>query len=234
MTQTFRSSAAPAADFAAARSAMVESQLRPNKVTDQRILGIMGELPRELFVPSHLVGVAYLDDDIPLLGSRTLMQPMILARLLQAADIKPGEKLLDLAPATGYSTLVAAALTDKVFAVEPDAVLHKELEANVARYAPGRVTVRAGAPVEGFLAHAPFDVTFINGCVELVPQILFDQLAEGGRLVAVVRKYGPAHAAHTGEARLYRKTNGALDTQPLFDANIAPAPGFAAPCRFAL
>lgn len=223
---------AAAPDFALARFNMIESQLRPNAVTDIRLIEAMRAIPRELFVPSTLVGVAYLDENIPLIAGRALMQPMVLARLIQAAEIKPGERVLDLAPATGYSTLVLAALSGSVVGVEPDALLHKEAESNVAEYAPGQARILAGAPVEGCVKYAPFDVIFVNGSVEFLPELLFDQLAEGGRLVAVVRHYGPAYAAHAGEARLYRKIKGEISWESLFDANVPPAPGFTAPRGF--
>ncbi|MDE1901076.1 MAG: protein-L-isoaspartate O-methyltransferase [Alphaproteobacteria bacterium] len=219
-------------DFATARFNMIEGQLRPNQVTDLRILDVMGSLPRELFVPSHLVGVAYLDEDIALMGGRSLMKPMVLARLIQAADIKPTDTVLDLAPATGYSTLVLAALAGRVIAVEPDAVLYAEAEHNIAKYAAGKATVLAGAPVEGCKIHETFDVIFINGSIEFVPQILLDQLAEGGRLVAVMMFHDKPHAAHTGQAAIYRKENGVIAQHMLFNANVRPAPGFTAPRGF--
>jgi protein-L-isoaspartate(D-aspartate) O-methyltransferase len=226
---------AAAPDFRAARANMIEGQLRPNKVTDLRLLAAMGEIPREVFVPSTLVGVAYLDESIPLISSRALMQPMILARLIQAAQITDGDRVLDLAPATGYSTVVLAALAASVVAVEPDAVLCKEAELNLGKYAPGKTTVLAGAPVEGCLSHPPhepFDVILINGSVDFLPEAVVGQLADGGRLVTVMRHYGPAHAAHTGEARVYRKTGNSLSWTALFDANVPPAPGFQTPRGF--
>lgn len=221
-----------APDFAAARFAMIESQLRPNQVVDMAVIEAMGRLPRELFVLSSWVGVAYLDEDIPLISGRFLMQPMILARLIQAAQVQAGDKVLDLAVGTGYSTLVLASLTNSVYGVEPDAILHKEAEKNVALYAPGRATILAGAPVEGCRVHAPFDVILINGSVDSVSDHIFSQLAEGGRLVVVVRHYGAAHAARTGHARLYCKENSQITMQELFDANIQAAPGFISPRGF--
>lgn len=219
-------------DFSAARRNMVEGQLRPNNVTDPRILDAMAEIPRELFVPSTLVGVAYVDENIPLISNRTLMQPMVLARLIQAAEIKQGDRVLELAPATGYSTLILARLTDSIFCVEPDSLLHREVETNIAEYAFGKAKLLAGAPIEGCIVNAPFDVIFINGSVELIPEFFFDQLSEGGRLVAIVRSSGPAHASHVGQARVYRKTNGEITWTSPFDANVPLAPGFAAPLGF--
>jgi protein-L-isoaspartate(D-aspartate) O-methyltransferase len=215
-------------DFALARRNMVEGQLRPNGVGDPRILAVMGEIPRELFVPFTHVGVAYIDDNLRLISNRYLMQPMILARLLQAAEIEPTDRVLELAPATGYSTLVLTALAASVFSVEPDALLHKEAEKLLAAYAPGKATVLAGAPVEGCIAHAPFDVIFINGSVEFLPDFLFEQLAEGGRLVAVRGSYGTS----PGQARLYRKKNGETSWVSLFEASVPPAPGFAVTREF--
>lgn len=219
-------------DFAAARHNMVEGQLRPNGVTDPRILEAMGDVPREVFVPFTHVGVAYVDDNIRLISGRYLMKPMVLARLLQAAEIKPDDRVLELAPATGYSTLVLAALTPAVSAVEPDALLHKEAEKNIAAYAPGRATVLAGAPVEGCIARAPFDAIFINGSVEFVPDFLFEQLEEGGRLVAIICAYGSARSSRIGQARLYRKTKGATTCASLFEATVPRAPGFSVPRKF--
>ena len=232
MTQSSSPELSASPDFALARYNMVESQLRPNGVTDLPLLEAMGRVPRELFVPSTLVGVAYLDENIPLITGRSLMQPMVLARLIQAAEIKPGDHVLDLAPATGYSTMILAALGGAVTGVEPDALLHKEAEINVAHYASGQAQVLAGAPVEGCIVAAPFNVIFVNGSVEFLPELLFNQLADGGRLVAVMRSYGPAHAAHAGDARLYHKKNGEISWRSLFTANIPPIPGFAAPRGF--
>ena len=234
MSVTPQTSAAPppAADFALARFNMVESQLRPNGVTDSRLIEAMGRIPRELFVPSTLVGVAYLDENIPLIASRTLMQPMVLAKLIQATEVKPQDRVLDLAPATGYSTLLLAAMGAHIVGVEPDSLLHKEAETNIATYAPTKAEILAGAPVEGCIAYGPFDVILINGSVEFVPEILFKQLADGGRLSVIVRHFGTANAAHTGQARLYRKKGDEVTWEALFDANVPPAPGFTSPRGF--
>ncbi len=222
----------PSPDYSVARANMVESQLRPNGVKEPRLIAALAAAPREVFVPSTLVGVAYLDENIPLISGRSLMQPMVLAKLIQALDIKPTDRVLDLACATGYSTLVLAGLADKVVGVEPDSLLLQEAEGNMAKYAGGKATIRAGAPVEGCGVDAPFDAILVNGSVEFLPEILFSQLAEGGRLVAVMRGHDAARFAHTGQARLYRKTKGEIAWVSLFDAAVAPAPGFVGPVGF--
>lgn len=221
-----------ALDFTTIRRNMVERQLRPNKVVDPRILEAMGDIPRELFVPFTHVGVAYSDESIRLISDRHLMRPTLLARLLQAAEIKSDDRVLELAPATGYSTLVLTALSGKIFSVEPNSLLHKETEKNVSIYAPGRATVLAGAPVEGCVVHAPFDVIFINGAVEFIPDFLFSQLSEGGRLIAVIHAHDRARTAHTGQARIYRRHKGEVLWTALFEATTPLAPGFQAPRPF--
>jgi protein-L-isoaspartate(D-aspartate) O-methyltransferase len=219
-------------DFATARRNMVEGQLRPNSISDRKILLAMSDIPRENFVPFTHVGVAYADDNIQLISSRYLMKPLALALLLQAAEITPQDSVLELAPATAYSTLVLTALAGSVAAVEPDALLHKEAEKNIATYAPGKASILAGAPVEGCIARAPFDAIFINGSVEFVPNFLLEQLGEGGRLVAVVRDYGSTCTAHAGHARLYRKVKGEMTWTTLFEISVPLAPGFKLPRGF--
>ncbi len=215
-------------DFAAARRYMVEGQLRPCGISDSRLLAAMNAVPREIFVPFTHVGVAYIDDDIRLISNRYLMRPLTLARLLQAAQIGPTDRVLELAPATGYSTLVLTKLAASVLAVEPDSLLHSEAEKNVAALAPGKAIVLAGAPIEGCAAQGPFDVIFINGIVESVPTYLYDHLDEGGRLVAIV---GPENAK-VGEARLCTKNADTVSCVPLFETAAFPAPGFFTPKGF--
>lgn len=220
------------ADYAAARFHMVEGQLRPNKVTDQRILDVMGTLPREFFVPSPMAGIAYQDEDIQVMSGRYLMEPMVLARLLQEASIGPEDRVLDIAPATGYSTAVIARLVKDVIGVESNASLQKQAIDNLASLKIENASIQQGNMTEGSKDQAPYNVILINGSVEVLPEKLFAQLAEGGRLVAVMRQYGPARAAHIGEARLYEKIHGAVSSRPLFDANIHPLMEFNAPAKF--
>ncbi|MDD4616782.1 MAG: protein-L-isoaspartate O-methyltransferase [Alphaproteobacteria bacterium] len=216
-------------DYATARHNMVENQLRATGIIDPRILAVMNEVPREVFVPFTHVGVAYMDDAIKLISGRYLMRPVVFARLLQAAEITPTDGVLELAPATGYSTLVLTRLAASVSSVEPDALLHKEAEKNLAVLAPGKAAVYAGAPVEGCIANAPFDVIFINGSVDYVPEYLFTQLDEGGRLVAVVRSQG---IAQNGKIMRFRKIRGEINSEVLFEADAPLAPGFALPRKF--
>ena len=107
-------------DYAAARRHMVDSQIRPNKVTDERIMKAMGKVPREIFVPPSLKGVAYVDEDIQIAPGRFLMEPQVLARLIQAAEIEPTDAVLEIGSATGYASAILSHLAESVVAVESD------------------------------------------------------------------------------------------------------------------
>jgi protein-L-isoaspartate(D-aspartate) O-methyltransferase len=222
----------PAPDFATARFNMVESQIRPNKVRDNRVLNAFGKIPRENFVPMPMTGIAYIDNDIQVAGGRYLLEPMVLARLIEEAQIKPTDSVLDLACATGYSTAVIAALANTVVGVESDHGLHGQALSNIAALDIKNAEIHANTLTEGFATLAPYDVIIVNGAVDVVPDALTEQLAEQGRLMVVVRHFGPAKAAHTGEARLYEKINGHISFRSLFDANVKLLPGFAAPHKF--
>jgi len=220
-------------DFTAARFHMVESQIKPNKVTDERILKAMGDLPREIFVPSSMTGIAYIDEDMQVVPGRYLLEPMVLARLLQEADVKPGDRVLDIAPATGYSTAVLASLAEEVVSVESDPALQKQAIYNLNVLGTSNTDIQCGALTEGWSAEAPYDVILINGSVEVVPSTLTDQLAEGGRLLLVMRMRESGSAFRTGEARLYQKNHSQISHRALFDANVNLLPGFEKPKTFA-
>jgi protein-L-isoaspartate(D-aspartate) O-methyltransferase len=219
-------------DFAMARYHMIESQLRPNTVRNELILGAMGSLPREMFVPDNLKGIAYIDEDIQVAPNRYLLEPMVLARLLQEADIKLTDRVLDIAPATGYSTALMASIASHVVAVEADTELKVHTEQNLRQLDLTNFTVRSGAFADGANGPGPYDLVLINGGIDAVPEMLLAQLAEGGRLAAVVRRYGPGHAAHLSEARLYVKLRGHISHRALFDANVKLLPGMQAVAGF--
>ena len=213
-------------DFSVARFHMVEAQLRANHVRDERVLNILRNLPREEFVPPSLASLAYVDEDIEVAPGRFLLEPMILARLIQEANIKPTDRVLDLAPATGYSTAVLARLAAEVVAVESDQALALATQINLKKTNITNVRVEQGALTSGFPSAAPYDVIFINGSVEVLPESLAAQLATGGRLVTVVQ------AGPVGEARLYEKHKTALPYAALFNANVNPLAAFAAKPSF--
>ena len=225
---------AVAPDFVAARLNLIESQLRPNKIRDEGVLEAMGSLPRERFVPSLKRGIAYIDRDLEVASGRFLLEPMVLARLLQEAALQPSDKVLDIAPATGYSSAVLGRLVKEVVALEPDAALRKTAQDHMTALGIANVTFQEGVFARGCPDQGPYDVIFSNGAVDAVPQNWFDQLKEGGRLLVVVREYAHAHAAHRGEARIYQKLRGQIAQRDLFEASTSLLTGMAAPVKFHL
>lgn len=193
---------------------MVASQLRTNKITDERLLAAMSDIPRELFVPDERRDLAYIDEDIPLGRGRHLLEPMIFARLVQMAGIGPQDVVLDVACGSGYSSAVLGRLARAVVAVESDPEFAKTAAANVAAAGLDNVVVEQGAVADGLSAQAPYDAILINGAVERIPGALVDQLAEGGRMGVVVRE-GPG----PGVAELLTKSRGAVSRRAVFDAN---------------
>src|SRR5262249_19223440 len=153
----------------AARSHMIESQLRPNKVSDDRVLDAFASIRRELFLPEHLRSVAYIDEDLPLGGGRYLMEPMVAARLLQAASIARTDVVLIIGGGTGYEAALAARLARNVFALEEDAELARQARAALVELAIASVSVVEGPSREGYRAHAPYDVMLFGGAVAEVP-----------------------------------------------------------------
>ena len=173
-----------------------------------------------------------MDEDLRVGQGRYLLEPMILARLIESAAIQPYDRVLDIAPATGYSTAVLASMVTDVIAIESDVALQKEASNNLATLRITNAHVIAAPMTEGWGVKAPYDVILINGCVDAVPEVLLAQLNEGGRLVAVVRHSDSSGLAHTGEARLYEKIHGTVSSRALFGANGKPVPGFETAQKF--
>jgi protein-L-isoaspartate(D-aspartate) O-methyltransferase len=214
-------------EFAAARRMMVDGQVRTADVTDLRLIAALQDVPRERFVPPAMVGLAYLDRDVPVgeNGDRRLLKPMVLAKLIQAAEIGEDDRVLDVGCATGYSTAVLSNLAREVFALEEDSSLARR--AMEALRGLRHVTVVTGELSAGWPAAAPYDAIVLNGAVEIAPQALCRQLKEGGRLACVMGT-GPA-----GKAVVYRRGSEEIGSRPIFDAHAPLLPGFAKPAVFA-
>lgn len=216
-------------DYAAQRTNMVESQLRPNQITDEAVLTAMEELPREIFVPAALADVSYIDEDLTIAPGRTMLEPMVQARLAQSAGIKPGDKVLEIACGTGYGTALLAKLGAKVTAIDIDSTLLATAAASLRRL--NLTAELMAAPLErGYPEHGAYDVIIVCGAVANVPESWGKQLAEGGRLLVVVR--ADNGVAQNGVAQLLRKTAGALTRENLFTAQTPYLPGFAPQQRF--
>ena len=215
-----------AIDFAAARRSMVTNQLVPNRVSDERVTGAMGAVARELFVPEAFRAAAYADEDVALGRGRYVMEPRVFARLLQAAAVGANDLVLDIGCGSGYSSAVLAKLAATVVALEADAELAARATQTLARAGADNVAVVTGPMREGYAQQGPYDVIFVNGAVPAIPDRLAAQLADGGRLVAVVG------AARLGKATLVVNVGGVAAVQALFDAAVPALPGFAEPSTF--
>jgi protein-L-isoaspartate(D-aspartate) O-methyltransferase len=207
--------------YETARTCMVESQLRPNKVTDPRVLAAFRGIRREFFAPEHLRVVAYIDDDLPLGKGRYLMEPMVAARLLQAAAVERTDTTLIVGAGTGYEAALVAVLARSVLALEEDPDLARRARAALAEHSIASVSLVEGPLPQGHRARAPYDVVFFCGAVAEVPAEIGAQLAEGGRLVAVVKP-----GSGTGCAALTTRIGGVLAHRVLFDAATPWLPGF--------
>src|SRR5262245_8982477 len=219
-------------DFAAARRMMVDGQVRTSDVTDLRIVAAMLELPRERFVPESKAGLAYLDLDIAVkeatakAPARCLLKPMVLAKMVQAAELDASDQVLDVGCATGYSSALLSRLAHSVVVLEEDEALARLARENLKAVGAANVTVVTGPLTQGWPAAAPYDAVFVNGATEVAPHTLARQLKAGGRLVAVLGR------APAGQAMLYRCVAGDISGWPIFDAAAPVLPGFAAPPAF--
>ncbi|MFT4080274.1 protein-L-isoaspartate O-methyltransferase family protein [Rhodomicrobium sp.] len=213
-------------NFATARLHMVESQIRPNGVRDPLILDAFASLPRELFVPENRQQLAYIDEGLLAVEAegdepaRYLLQPMVLARLLEAAEPSREDHVLDVGGATGYSAAILSRIAAKVDALETSAALADAMKKRLSLLGASNVGVHAGALEKGVPSQKPFSLIVVNGAVAEEPKALFDQLADGGRLVAIVRR------GWLGRAWLYEKSGDVVSGRPLFDASADYLPGF--------
>jgi protein-L-isoaspartate(D-aspartate) O-methyltransferase len=214
-------------DYAAARLNMVESQLRTNRVWDTRVLDAFERVPRERYVPQRARGFAYIDEDLALGHGRYLMEPMVMARLIQAAEIGTGDVALDLGCGTGYAAAILAQIAGTVVALEEVPEFAKAAAAALESEQITNAVVVEADLAEGYPRQAPYDIIVLGGAVAEIPRAIEEQLAEGGRMVGVVRD-----AQGVGRATLRRKVEGVVSGRTLFDANTPLLPGFEPKARF--
>lgn len=206
-----------------ARGNMIESQLRPNKVVDERLLDAISQIRRELFVPPAFRGVAYIDDDLPLGAGRFLMTPMVAARLLQAAAAQPRDTALVVGAGVGYEAAVLSLLARNVVALEDNAALARAGRSALVDHQIAAVSYVEAAPAAGHRQRAPYDMILFGGAVPAIPAEIEAQLGEGGRMVVVLRPH-----QGIGRATLVTRTGGVFAQRVIFDAATPLLPGFAA------
>ena len=201
---------------------MVDTQVRPSDVTKFPIIAAMLDVPREAYVPQSAQSVAYMDAPVPLARGREMPEARVLAKMLDALDIRMTDQVLVLAGGLGYSTAVLARMAESVVMVEEDEALAAEAEASLAAAEVDNAVVLQGPLVEGAEKAGPFDVILIEGGVETLPEGLAAQLREGGRIAAMFQ------TGALGEVRIGRMTEGHLGWRFAFNAAAPVLPGFEA------
>lgn len=215
-------------DFQTRRTVMVDTQIRPSDVTKYPIINAMLTVPREAFVPDDLREAAYADTQVALGAGRVLLEPRTFAKMLDEVSVTPDEMVLVVGAGLGYGAAVLAMLGDFVVAVEEDEALAAEAESCLSRVDADNVAVFGGPLVEGAAKHGPYDVIVIEGAVETVPDALFEQLRDGGRMIAIFAD------DRVGTVRLGQKIGGRMSWRYAFNATAPVLPGFAAEKEFAL
>ena len=209
--------------FATARQKMVDGQVRPNDVTDIRILDAMLAVPREAFVPANQRALAYLDLDLDVsegsAAKRFLIKPQVLAKMLQAAEIKETDKVLVAGSVPGYAAAVVARLAGQVVATESDPAQVAKANGVLAQLGLANVAFKAAGAADGDSANGPFDVIVLDGATEIVPERLYGQLKDGGRLVGVFATTKPPRAT------IVTRSHGDFGHRALFDASVPILPG---------
>ena len=200
-------------DFAAARKIMVDSQIRPNDVTDPDIVRAFMTVPREAFLPASKQSIAYSEMEITTGEARAMWLPRDLAKMVKALDPKPSDIAMVIGAGSGYACAVLAELTETVLAVEDSGDEVDRLAERMVAQGYDQVAAIEAPLTEGLPGEGPFDIIFINGMVEEVPKALTDQLAEGGRLGAVCKL-----DSALGRARVYSRHGDAVSFRDVFEA----------------
>ena len=215
-------------DFAARRTMMVDTQVRPSDVTKFPIIDAMLSVPRELFVPREQVEAAYVSENVPIAPGRILLEPRTLGKLLDALNIVGDELVLDIGAGYGYSSAVVAHMAEAVVAVEEDETLAAEAQGILSEQGTDNVIVHVGPLAEGADQHGPYDAILIEGAVEQVPDAILDQLKEGGRIGCLFME------GALGVVRIGYKIDGDLTWRFAFNASAPVLPGFAKEAAFTL
>lgn len=211
---------------AEARQNMVDCQLRTNRVTDSALLAAMAELPREAFIPADLKDLAYSDGELKIAEGRSMLAPMTVARMLQCLEIRKKDVCLAIESAAGYAAAVMGHLSCAVFALHDDSNLTLQTGNICNQLGLDNVISVTGPLNEGWNKEAPYNAIFIDGTVEIVPDVIWDQMADGGRLVAIIEENG------VGRATRFLKKGTSHSGLVQFDAKAHKLSNFRRPQNF--
>ena len=215
-------------DYETLRRIMVDTQVRPNDVTEYPIIDAFLHIPRERFAPAGLEPAAYLGENLPLGGGRVMLEPRTLAKMLDALDVRPDDLALVVGAGTGYAAAILARLAAAVVAVEEDPALATEARSALAEVDADTVILEEGTLVDGAPSHGPYDILLIEGGVETVPEELLAQVTEGGRVAAIFV------SGEFGDVRVGRKRAGGIDWRSAFNAGAPLLQSFRKPALFTL
>lgn len=215
-------------DFSALRTTMVDTQVRPSDVTKFTVIEAMLSVPREAFVPRNQRDAAYVGEHVALGSGRVVLDPRVLAKMLDAADIQKDELVLDIGSGLGYSAAIIARMAEAVVAVEDDADRVEEAQSLLAEQGVDNVVMHEAALTEGAADHGPYDVIILQGAVGFLPESLTGQLKEGGRIVSLEMD------GALGTVRVGYKLNGVLNWRFAFNASAPVLPGFEKHSAFTL
>lgn len=215
-------------DFAARRTMMVDTQVRPSDVTKFPIIDAMLSVPREAFVPREQVEAAYISENIQFAPGRVVLEPRTFGKLLDAMDIKGNELVLDIGAGYGYSSAVVARMAEAVIAVEEDESIADEAQSILSDQGADNVILHTAPLTEGAAQHGPYDAILIEGGVEQVPDAIIDQLKDGGRIGCLFME------GALGVVRIGYKIDGEMTWRFAFNASAPVMPGFAKEAAFAL
>lgn len=214
-------------DYAAARQHMIDSQIKTNKVTDPSVIEALASVPREAFVAEAQKNLAYIDRSVAIGAGRRMTEPMVLARLLQVAQLKLSDTALVVGAGTGYSAAILARLVKKVVALETAPELAERAKAILGAFGVGNCSVVPGDLTAGRPGDGPYDFILVDGAAEIVPEALTAQLADRGRLAVVIKEQGGV-----GRGTLFTRADGVVSQRAIFDADAEVLPGFTRPQRF--
>ena len=204
-------------NFEQARTNMVEQQIRTWEVLDQAVLDLLYAVPREDFVPPSCRTLAFVDMEIPIGDGEKMMAPKLEARIVQEAAPRKSERVLEVGTGSGYLTALLAHRAAHVHSVEIRPALAAFGRANLERHGADNVTLETGDAARGWPTRAPYDLIVLTGSTPVLPKVLLEQLAPGGRLFAVVGE-DPVMVARLVTC----SAPGAFRSVELFDTMLAP------------